>query len=164
MALYKSTLATNLYASPAVRGESHGGEVRRYGTSMTLTTDHDSADVVALFPVPSNMQVRSVQFSTDGSATTGAADIGIYTLSSDGATATAVDADLFASAQTITSAGDLTEVIDESSVFTIADRYLPLWEAAGESSDPGGYYWICYTLTANVDASTVTAVDVTGVW
>lgn len=161
MALYKSTLAANAFAKPPVKTDDFG-ESRLYGTTMSLTTDHDSADVVALFPVPTTMQVRRVYFSTDGTATAGAADIGLYTLNPAGDTATAVDADLFASAQAITTAADNTEVVGESGQFIIAERFQPLWQAAGASADPGGVYWVCLTITTNVDATTVVSVEVEG--
>lgn len=164
MALFKSTLATNTFASPRVKtnpGEGMGTPFSR-GTSFTLTTDHDATDVVALFPIPSNLCVNRVLFSTDGGATAGAADIGLYTLSDDGVTATAVDADEFASAQAVTSAAVDTDVTAEAGTTTIDERYKPIWEVLGLTEDPATTYWVAYTITTDIDATTVTGVRVEG--
>lgn len=164
MALYLSEWATNAYAQPNVRQNAGEGVGKPYskGSAFTLTTDHDAADVIALFPIPSNLVINQLLLSTDGAATAGAADIGLYTLNEAGDTATAVDADEFASAQAITSALLDSDVMAEAGTTTIDERYKPIWEVLGLSADPGLIYWVCLTITTNVDATNVVAVRVTG--
>lgn len=164
MALYLSELATNAYAAPVVKTNPNDGYGTPFsrGVSFTLTTDHDSADVIALFPISSSMCVNRVLLSTDGAATAGAADIGLYTLNEAGDTATAVDADEFASAQAITSAAVDTDVTAEAGTTTIDERYKPIWEVLGLSADPGLTYWVCLTVTTNIDATNVIAVRIEG--
>lgn len=164
MALYKSTLATNATATPIVKTDPEDmGRAFNRGTSFSMTTDHDSTDVVLMFPVPTNITVRALFYYTDGTATTGTADIGLYTLSDDGATATAVDVDLFASAQALTTAATRTDITGEAGTVTIDERFKPLWEVAGASADPGGVYWVAFTMTQDIDATTVVALELVGV-
>lgn len=163
MALYLSTLATNAFAKPPVKANpAETGRAYSRGVSFSLTTDHDSADVIALFPIPTTVCVRALLFSTNGAATAGAADFGLYTLNDLGDTATAVDADLFASAQAVTTALARSDITGESGVMTIDERFMPIWQAAGLSADPGGVFWVCLTVTTNIDATTVIGVEVEG--
>ena len=162
MALYKSTWLTNASATPNVRENYGMGHAFTRGESFSMTTDHDTADVILLFPLPSNTVVNKVLMSTDGAATAGAGDIGLYTLNVAMDTATEVDKDLFASAQAITSAGVDTDVTGESTTVTIDERYKPLWEVLGLSEDPGAVYWLGWTITTDVDATTVTSLRVEG--
>lgn len=163
MALYKTTLATNFFATPPVKSNpQETGRAFNRGASISLTTDHDSADVIILFPVPTNICVRALLLSTDGGAAAGAGDFGLYTLNAAGDTATEVDKDLFASAQAITSALTRSDITGESTTVTIDERFKPLWEVAGASADPGGVYWVCMTVTTNVDATNVIGVEIEG--
>lgn len=164
MALRKSTLATNATATPVVKtNPDELGQVRNFGTTYTITASDTTSDVVLLFPVPTNLAVRALLFSTDGAATAGAGNFGLYTLNAAGDTATAVDADLFASAQAITSALARSDITGESGVLTINERFAPLWEVVGASADPGGWYWVSYVPTTQADASTVVGVEAVGV-
>lgn len=164
MATYYSTLAANRFTTtpPARANSSDLGQAYRAGTTFTLTTDHDAADIIALFPIPSGMTVRQVLFSTDGAATAGNVDIGLYT-ADDAGVLTAVDADVFASAQAVTSALTMSDVTGEAGTITLDERYIPIWDAATAlTTNPNVTYWVCYTVTTDVDATTVTAVDVVG--
>lgn len=166
MAIYLSPYATNVFSTttqtlntPASRGHAFD-----FGVSMSLTTDHDSTDIIPMFPISSAATVRAILFSTDGVATAGAADIGLYTLNRAGDVATAVDVDLFASAQAVTSALTRSDVTNESTNYPLASRFLPLWDTvSGVTSDPSVLYWVCLTITTNVDATNVIGLEAIGV-
>jgi len=165
MATYKSELATNATAQPVVKtNPEKTGQAYNAGETFSLTTDHDAADVILMFPVPTNTTVRALLFSTDGASTTGAADFGLYTLGNDGTTLTAVDVDLFASAQAVTSALTRSDITGEAGTITINERFVPLWEAAGAASDPTGVYWVALTVTTDVDDTTVIGLEIEGVF
>ena len=69
-----------------------------------------------------------------------------------------VDADHFASAQSIATALKNSDVTHESGVFDIDDVEKPLWEALGLTADPQRFYDIAVTLTAAAgSAGTVSA-------
>lgn len=164
MALRKSTLATNVFASPPVRANPEElGQVVNKGITYTLTASDTTSDNVVLFPVATNMTVRALLFSTDGAATAGTGNFGLGTLNDAGDTLTEVDYDLFASAQAITSALTRSDITGESTTVTLNERFIPLWEVVGAATDPGGVYWVVYTPTLAADASTIIGVEVVGV-
>ena len=165
MADFLSAWATFATSTPNSR-ESYGvGRFQSRGETFTLTTAHDAGDVIALFPIPSNANVNRVLFTSDGGATAGAVDIGLYTLDLADGSSAVVDADLFASAQAVTSAVTDSDVTNESGVIGVFQRVgTPLWSLAGYSSDPGIDFWVCYTVTTDVDATTQTVVMLEGVY
>lgn len=170
MAVYKSTYASNVFATPKVlNNPGNRGGLQYFGTHFQLTTDHDSADVILLMPIPSNFRPFELLFSTDGGATAGAANVGLHTLSDDGATATAVDVDLFASAQAVTSAGLRTDIFSESTTLGVEDRGKYMWEiaavgAASYTVDPKIEFWLTATISTNIDATTETRWEMTGIF
>ncbi len=169
MATYYSTIADKMLVDKprtVVNPAEHTGKLVSYGATFTLTTDHDDGDVVIMCPIPSNMAIRELLLSSDGGATAGVLDIAVYTLSTaDGTnTFTNANADLFASAQAIASAINRTDVLGESGEVLINERYQPLWQVVGATSDPGGVYYLGFEIeTADVDADTVVAIEAIGV-
>lgn len=163
MALKFSTLATGAFATPRVisNPQNTGAPFNR-GASHSMTTAEVANDVVALFSVPTNIAVRAVLLSSDGAGAAGAVDIGLYTINEAGDTETAVDRDLFTSAQSVAGALVRSDVTAEAGTITIDERFLPLWQAAGLTADPGGIFWVCATVTTAVDATTLIAVEVEG--
>ena len=167
MALYKSTYASNLFAAPKViNNPGNRGPMHFFGTHFQLTTDHDANDVILLMPIPSNFRPTQFRFSTDGGATAGAANVGLHTVSDDGATATVVDADLFASAQSVTTAATATDII---AYLNTEDRGKTLWEiaalgAATYTADPKIEFWLTLTISTNVDATTETRWEMIGLF
>jgi hypothetical protein len=83
--------------------------------------------------------------------TTAATDIGLYRTEKDGGAV--VDADLFTSAQVLTSALNGTDVLHESTVFSLANSGKELWDALGLTSDPSVFYDVTMTLTAAAGAT-----------
>lgn len=136
-----------------------GGPLIRRRVKRDLTTGDDAADVIVLIDVPTNCILDQVLLTTDGNATAGATDLGFYTADTFG-TMTVVDADAVASAQVVTSALTKSNVVNESGVITAAELDTPLWSAIGAASDPGGVYWLCATITTDIDAATTFRIDV----
>jgi hypothetical protein len=110
--------------------------------------------------VPSNCKVKQVIFDSEAQAA-GAIDIGVYyATDGEGGKPTALLAaprsarHLFASAVALTSASQPTDVTNESGTYTPLKRNQPLWQAAGLTSDPGGYFDIVGTLTTAITTGT----------
>lgn len=152
MATRKSTQITNRDASPAVINNPNSGPVNRAVSAfgkLTAVASDASGDIYRLFEVPTNIRVDSVRLWCAALAGSTAGDVGVYRNIRDGGAV--VDADFFASAQSFASAVNGTEISNESTVYTIAKREQPLWQAVGLTSDPGGTFDICITLTATVN-------------
>jgi hypothetical protein len=157
----KSGPITNRDASPRVlnnQGLNGGLDKTARGTIETNGTDSIGSTYI-FCSIPSNAFIKDILLSCDGNNTTGAADIGIYRSTEDGGAV--VDADLFASAQSIATALTRSSIVHESGVFGIEDVETPLWSLAGESSDPNVMYDIVLTLTAADDAADTVSLEVT---
>ena len=148
----KSTLITNADATPAVLNSPRvDGAFERVKVSTVAITSGDSvASTYRMFRVPSNAVVTDLKIYAPDIGTTTAADIGLY--AADGGAV--VDADFFASALVL-NAGALngTDVLHESTVFSIANSGKELWDALGLTSDPSVFYDVAFTLTAAADAT-----------
>lgn len=151
----KSTPITNLDASPAVANTAGEGaavalkSVDGYATALASS----SADATyQLVRVPSNCKVKSVILESEAQGA-GAFDIGVY-YATDGEggkptallAANAISQALFASAVSCAAAVVPTDVTNESGTYTLDKRTQPLWQAAGLSADPGGYFDIVATV------------------
>lgn len=160
----KSTPVTNRDASPQVAnnaGKGAGYRSRKVdGQLVADAADNSSGSTYRLCRVPSNCIVKSVTWDHTAFGGSCAGDVGVYYPAAGpdlgiGQTASAViDADLFASALTLVSL--LTAPLDvtsESGVYTLDERTLPLWQAAGLSADPGGKFDVVVTLTAAAAAA-----------
>lgn len=133
--------------NPGPGGPSNLKYVSGYIASVTNALSITS--VIRLVRVPAHCYIKSVKLFSDAQGA-GAFDIGLY---SPGVTA-AIDQDYFASAVSAAGVVQGTEIAHESTVMTVADRSLPLWQAAGVSTEPakGTMYEI---------AAVVTTTDVT---
>lgn len=123
------------------------GPRRVYGDlGMVAVVSGDSiGSTYRLVRVPSSAGMRSVQLHCTA-ITTCAADVGIYETAANGGAV--VDADLFASAQSVASALAGTDVMRESGVITVANIEQPLWQLLGLTADPKKDYDVVATLTA----------------
>ena len=137
MANVNQTLVSNFEASPIVKSSSSqlGGVMRiAQGTIALAAGDLSATDTVMLAPIPTNASVVSIKLFNDDldSGSTNTTDVGLY--NADSSTVTAVDDDAYASAITG------TEVAFEArNINTMGQK---VWQDAGQSSDPGGYYYI----------------------
>lgn len=150
----KSTSITNDTATPGVlnNGVVTGGVIRSAAEVIEWTTGMTLGSTYRYFRVPSNARVHSLNLFCDAFTTTGAADIGLYNV--DGGTV--VDADLFASAQLLTTALNGTDVTHESVSNPIDNADEMIWQRLALTSDPGLEYDVVMTSTAtNGSAGTV---------
>jgi hypothetical protein len=159
----KSTPITNLDASPAVQNTAGEGAAAPAKTIDGYVTAVASSSVGATYQivrVPSNAKMKSLIFESEAQ-TAGKFDVGLfYATDGEGGRPTAllvadaIDADFFASAIDCASAVVPTEIINESGNNTLDKRTKPLWQAAGLSADPGGYF--------DIVASVITTAVTTG--
>jgi len=159
----KSTPITNLDAAPVVPntgGEGAAAQLMSVSSGDVVGVASSSINATYQFVrVPSNCKVKQVLFDTETQAA-GAIDIGVY-YATDGEgnkptallAANAISQALFASAVTIT-AVSVTDVTNESGTYTPLKRNQPLWQAAGLSTDPGGYFDIVGTVTTAITTGT----------
>lgn len=100
--------------------------------------------------VPSRARISQVLLNCTA-ITSAAADIGVYEVAAAGGAE--VDADFFASAQSIASAIVTNlDVTHEAGVYLQANTEKPLWQALGLTADPNKFYDIVATLTAAATA------------
>ena len=152
----KSAPITNLDATPVVPntvGQGSAGRLNHVNGFVTTTAADDIASKYILARIPSNAVVKQVIFESEDQGATGAADVGLYysTSTVDGTQkdlqGDVIDADLFASAVVLTAASR-ADVTAESGQYTLNERNMPIWQAAGLTSDPGGFFDVVATLTA----------------
>tara|TARA_Y100000114_G_C11592890_1_gene246598 strand:+ start:90 stop:587 length:498 start_codon:yes stop_codon:yes gene_type:complete len=148
MANVNTTLITNFQATPQVANASqelHGVKRVAQGTIALAAGDLSASDTVMLAPIPTNASVTSIKLFNDDldSGTTNTCDVGIYTTA-----IAAVDDDAYASAIT-----DLRGAVTTGTEVAFEARDInkmgqKVWQDAGQSSDPGGYYYIGLTFDA----------------
>ena len=142
MGTANSTLVTNFEASPPSMNDVanlHGVMRVAQATIVVAAGDSDDNDIIHLAPVPSNATVPHIFVGSDTLGGSATVNVGIY--SSAGVL---VDEDLFASA--VADAGALADVRHEASNINTVGKKM--WELAGASVDPGGYYYISVTMQA----------------
>jgi hypothetical protein len=148
----KSSLITNADTVPAVLNNPRidGGFERTKVATAAVTSGDSIASTYRLFRVPSNAVMTDLRVYCPA-ITTAATNIGVYRTEKDGSAV--VDADLFTSAQALTSALAGTDVLHESGVFSLANSGKELWDALGLTSDPSVFYDVTMTLTAAAGAT-----------
>ena len=133
-------------AGTVVKKNLQAGILKECVGTLEAVSGDSIASTFRLARVPSNARISRVLLSCDA-ITTCAADVGVYDIASVNSGA-AVDADFFASAQSLASALANQDVTHESGVFGVEDVEQPLWQALGLTADPGKLYDIVATLTA----------------
>ncbi len=157
MANVNSTEVSNFVADPPVMNPARnaGGVMRvAAGTVAAAAGDLSAGDTIMLALVPSNAAIVSIKIFNDDldSGSTHTMHIGLYTVDDVGAV-TVVDVDAYASGQTDCRAAVTTgtEVAFEArNINTMGQR---VWEDAGVSSDPGGYYAVGFESEAAGDTA-----------
>ena len=148
----KSTLITNADATPVVLNSPRvdGGDERVAVATADIASGDSIASTYRMFRVPSNAVMTDLRIYSPDIGTTTISDIGLY--AADGGAV--VDADFFASALSLKDGAlNGTDVLHESTVFSIANSGKELWSALSLSSDPGVMYDVTFTLTAAADAA-----------
>jgi hypothetical protein len=157
----KSTFITNLDAMPSVQntaGEGAPAPLKSVEGYATVIASGSVGATYQLLRVPSNCKLKTLSFESAAQGA-GALSLGLY-YATDGEggkpasllLAAAISSTLFASQINCAGAVAITEEINQAGNFTIDKRMQPLWQAAGLSSDPGGYF----DIVATVDTTAVT--------
>lgn len=156
-----STQIGNEVATPAVRNsyfESDGNLVSKLGY-VANAADDDATSIHRVMRIPSNANVRSIKLTTGDATTAGAFNLGLYypadyydaDLAGD-----AIDVDLFASAFALTGGPfEKAELAFESAEYSVAEQQQPLWQAAGLTADPGGYFDLAVTVSTTYNGAAV---------
>jgi hypothetical protein len=142
MGTKNSDLVANFESVPQVRNSAgllHGVVRVAQGTIALATGDSDDNDIVMLAPIPSNAVVSQLFVGSDTLGGSCTFNVGIYT--SDGAVK---DEDVFASA--VADAGAMADVRFEAANINTAGQKMH--ELAGDTVDPGGYYYVAATMQA----------------
>lgn len=155
-----STQITNRDASPREASNSRLVKAQVYSSIGYLESSaaDDIGSTYRLCQVPSNARLSRVMLSCDSSGSVGTADIGIYQTTANGGAV--VDADLFASAQALTTALEQADVLLESDEYDISEMEKPLWEVLGLSEDSHREYDVVMTLTAATESAASICLEV----
>jgi hypothetical protein len=146
-----SSLLTNRDAAQrTINPVTNDGARMRTKVAVVEVTNGDSiASTFRLFTVPSNARVLGLKVFCDA-ITSAAIDIGLYQTTANGGAV--VDADAYASAQTIATANKLgIETAFEQRDIDKAENRV--WQDAGLTTDSKREYDVVATLTAAATAS-----------
>jgi len=142
MTTKNSDLVANLEASPQVANKAQElqGVLRIAQGNVALAAgDSTDDDIVMLAPIPSNASIVSLQVGADGLGGSCTYNVGIYT------DAGAVkDEDFFATS--VADGAALAELRYEAANLNTTGQQL--YTMAGDSTDPGGFYYIAATFNA----------------
>ena len=142
MTTKNSTLVANFEASPKVMNDAANlqGVVRiAQGTIALAAGDSTNNDIVMFAPIPSNATVPQLFVGSDNLGGSCTYNVGIYT--TDG---TVKDEDVFAT--TVLDGVGFQDMRHEAANINTCGQKM--YELAGDSSDPGGYYYIAATFSA----------------
>jgi len=142
MGTKNSDLVANYEAAPQVANDAallHGVIRVAQGTIALDTGDSDNDDVVMLAPIPSNAVVSQLFIGSDTLGGSCTFNVGIYT-----SAGVVKDEDVFATA--VADAGAMADVRFEAADINTAGKKM--WELAGDSSDPGGVFYVAATMAA----------------
>ena len=159
MTTKNSTLVSNFEAVPRVANpvyQDHGRVRIMQGTIALATSDIDNNDIIMLAPINVGASITSIKLASDdldsGGSPSLTFNIGLYT------TAGVVkDEDCYATAITLGQAATaFTEYAFEVRNVNVCGQRG--WEDAGDSTDPGGQYYLAVTVQAA--AATAAAGDI----
>lgn len=156
----KSATITNLDASPIVANTAGEGAAGALLAITGIATGVASSSIDATYQmvrVPSTAKIKRLFFQTATQAA-GVTDVGLY-YATDGVggqatsllVAAAINRVFFATAiaLTTTTVQDVT-CNPITSGYTLDKHNMPLWQAAGLATDPGGFFDIVLSLTTAI--------------
>lgn len=169
MGTKSSVMLTNAVASPRSISINKTGAVQVVLDKVTVAaTDVDNADDnIYMGLIPSNAVILDVEFLCDDLDSNGtptlAANIGlVYTGIGSGqvskALGDAADVDVFGTAVTTFQAAKTTWTSVRCEADAVGDVIKEAWDAAGLTSDPGGYFAVVIDLSTA--AATAAAGDI----
>ena len=142
MTTLNTDLVANFEASPQVlnnAAELHGVLRVAQGTVELAAGDSTDNDIVMLAPIPTNASIPQLFVGSDTFGGSCTFNVGLYT-----SAGVVKDEDCFATS--VADAGALADVRHEAANLTTTGQKV--WEIAGDSSDPGGYYYVAITFNA----------------
>ena len=142
MTTKNTDLVANFEAIPQVANNAAelAGVLRTAHGSVELAAgDSTDDDIVMLAPIPSNSAVPQLFVGSDTLGGSCTFNVGIY--ETDG---TVKDEDVFATS--VADEAALADVRFQAADLNTASKKL--WELAGDTSDPGGYYYVAITFNA----------------
>ena len=142
MTTKNTDLVANFEATPQVANSAAelAGVLRTAHGSVELAAgDSTDNDIVMLAPIPSNAAVPQLFVGSDSFGGSCTFNVGIY--KTDG---TVKDEDVFATAVDVPAA--LADLRFEAADLNTGSQKL--YELAGDTTDPGGYYYIAVTFSA----------------
>tara|TARA_R110000822_G_scaffold283610_1_gene405102 strand:+ start:52 stop:531 length:480 start_codon:yes stop_codon:yes gene_type:complete len=135
-------LVANFEAIPQVANNAAelAGVIRTAsGTVELLAGDSTDNDIVMLAPIPSNASITQLFVGADSLGGSCTFNVGLY--KTDG---TVKDEDVFATL--VADGAALADVRFEAADLNTGSQKL--WELAGDSEDPGGYFYVAVTFAA----------------
>ena len=142
MTTKNTDLVANFEATPQVANnaaELHGVLRTAHGSVELAAGDSTDNDIVMLAPVPSNAAVPTLFVGSDTFGGSCTFNVGVYT-----SAGVVKDEDAFATS--VADAAAMADVRYEAADLDTGSKKL--WELAGDSEDPGGYYYIAITFNA----------------
>jgi len=142
MTTKNTDLVANFEATPQVANnaaELHGVLRTAHGSVELAAGDSTDNDIVMLAPIPSNAAVPTLFVGSDTFGGSCTFNVGVYT-----SAGVVKDEDVFATS--VADAAAMADVRYEAADLDTGSKKL--WELAGDSEDPGGYYYIAITFNA----------------
>jgi hypothetical protein len=149
----KSSEITNRDATPRVLnpGRVSGGRVHHARAAAAIANGDSSTSKYIFFQVPSNAVPLSCRVSAPDIGTTTVGHFGLYKTTADGGAV--VDADFFKASVSLKDGAIAKSEIVNGNVVTLANANKPIWDHLGLTADPGIFYDVVLTLTADADAA-----------
>ena len=142
MTTKNTDLVGNFEATPQVANSAAelAGVLRTAHGSVELAAgDSTDNDIVMLAPIPSNAAVPTLFVGSDTFGGSCTFNVGVYT-----SAGVVKDEDVFATS--VADAAAMADVRYEAADLNTGSKKL--WELAGDSEDPGGYYYVAITFNA----------------
>ena len=142
MTTKNTDLVANFEATPQVANSAAelAGVLRTAHGSVELAAgDSTDNDIVMLAPIPSNASVPTLFVGSDTFGGSCTFNVGIYT-----SAGVVKDEDVFATS--VADAAAMADVRYEAADLNTGSQKL--WELAGDSEDPGGYFYVAITFDA----------------
>ena len=142
MTTKNTDLVANFEATPQVANSASelAGVLRTAHGSVELAAgDSTDNDIVMLAPIPSNASVPTLFVGSDTFGGSCTFNVGIYT-----SAGVVKDEDVFATS--VADAAAMADVRYEAADLNTGSQKL--WELAGDSEDPGGYFYVAITFNA----------------
>ena len=155
---------TGLNASPMIQhwtGKAASGYLKQLEGFATVIASSATDSTYRLVRVPTNAKVKHLFLEAEANGASTAWNIGLWYSNDpkDGTPpallGTVLDADFFDTALANTNAIQSVDLVaTDSPGYNISEREKPLWEAAGLTTDPGGFFDIVMQPSTQVGTGT----------